>query len=127
MPIKPLESKNNWSVFLKITLLGGLMISAIFVNRFFLKKNKDISNVLGTAQEIKQINSSNLITDSIKKVEDVAGTVLGEATDTVNKLASDTGSYISSIIYDSSIGKIVEQVDKLPKDQQEKIKEQICK
>lgn len=103
------------------------MISAIFVNRFFLKKNKDISNVLGTAQEIKQINSSNLITDSIKKVEDVAGTVLGEATDTVNKLASDTGSYISSIIYDSSIGKIVEQVDKLPKDQQEKIKEQICK
>ena len=127
MPIKPLESKNNWSVFLKLMLLGGLMMGAVVINKIFTKKNQDIPSVLGTAQEIKQINNSNLIKDSIKKAEEVGGVILGETTDTFNKLTSDAGSFVSKVVYENSIGKIVEQVDKLPKDQQEKIREQICK
>ena len=76
---------------------------------------------------MRQVQENNLVKDSINKVEEVGGVVLGEATNTVNKLASDAGSFVSSLIYDNSIGKVIDQVDKLPKDQQEKIREQICR
>jgi len=76
---------------------------------------------------VRQVQENNLVKDSINKVEEVGGVVLGEATNTVNKLASDAGSFVSSLIYDNSIGKVIDQVDKLPKDQQEKIREQICR
>ena len=91
---------------------------------------------MGKTQEIKlptqekrieEVQKNNLVKDSIKKVEEVSGVVLGEATDTLNKLTSDAGSLVSTVIYDNSIGKVVDQIDKLPKDQQERIREQICK
>ncbi len=90
-----------------------------------MKKTKEIPSVLGKTQEIKlqtqeklvkKVQESDLINNSIKKAEEVSGVILGEAK-----------SFVSDIIYNNSIGKVVEQIDKLPKDQQEKIKEQICK
>lgn len=130
MPIKPLEGKNNWSIFLKLMFLGGLVVSAVVIDKVFLKKTKEIPSVLGKTQEIKlqtqekkvgvghdrPVQKSDLINDSIKKVEEVSGVVLGEAK-----------SFVSDVIYNNSISKVVEQIDKLPKDQQEKIREQICK
>ena len=125
MPIKPLEGKNNWSIFLKLMFLGGLVVGAVVIDKIFLKKTKEIPSVLGKTQEIKlqtqeklvkKVQESDLINNSIKKAEEVGGTILGEAK-----------SFVSDVIYNNSIGKVVEQIDKLPKDQQEKIKEQICK
>lgn len=121
--------------------LGGLVISAVVIDKVFLKKTKDIPSILGKTQEIKlqtqkkmvgvghdrPVQKSDFVNDSIKKAEEVGGVVLGEATDTLNKLTSDAGSFVSNIIYENSIGKIVEQIDKLPKDQQEKVKQEICK
>ena len=125
MPIKPLEEKNNWSIFLKLMFLSGLVVGAVVIDKVFLKKTKEIPSVLGKTQEIKlqtqeklikKVQESDLINNSIKKAEEVSGVVLGEAK-----------SFVSDVIYNNSIGKVVEQIDKLPKDQQEKIKEQICK
>ncbi len=136
MPIKPLERKTDRSMFLKAFFLLILITTGILLDKIFLKKSKDIPSILGKTQEIKlqtqrklveKVQKSDFINDTIKKAEDVGGTILGEATDTIIKLSSDTGSFISDIIYQNSIGKIVEQVDKLPEDQQEKIKEQLCK
>ena len=141
MPIKPLEGKTDRSLLFKLSLLIVLIVTGILLNKILLKKNKEIPSILGKTQEIKlqtqkkmvgvgrdrPVQKSDFINDTIKKAEDVGGTILGEATDTVNKLTSDAGSFVSNIIYENSIGKIVEQVDKLPKDQQEKIREQICK
>ena len=125
MPIKPLERKNNWQVFIKLIFIGGLIISAVVIDKVFLKKTKEIPSVLGKTQEIelqtqeklvKKVQENNFINDSIKKAEEVGGVVLGEAK-----------SFVSDVIYNNSIGKVVEQIDKLPKDQQEKVREQICK
>ncbi len=136
MPIKPLEKKNNWSIFVKLIFLGGLVISAVIIDKIFLKKAKEIPSVLGKAQEIKlqtqeklikKVQKSDLINDSIKKAENISGVVLGETTDTLNKITSGAGSFVSDVIYSNSLGKVVDQIDKLPKDQQEKIREQICK
>ena len=136
MPIKPLEGKTDRSLLFKLSFLIALIVTGILLNKILLKKNKEIPSILGKTQEIKlqtqkklveKVQKSDFINDTIKKAEDVGGAILGEATDTITKLSSDAGSFISDIIYENSIGKIVEQVDKLPKDQQEKIKEQICK
>ena len=134
MPIKPLERKTNRSAFFKVLFLVTLVATGILLDKVFLKKTKEIPSVLGQTQEKmvgvghdRPVQENNLINDSIEKVEEVGGVVLGEVTDTVNKLTSDAGSFVSDVIYNNSIGKVVEQIDKLPKDQQEKIKEQICK
>ncbi len=136
MPIKPLEGKTDRSLLFKLSLLIVLIITGILLNKILLRKTKEIPSILGKTQEIKlqtqkklveKVQKSDFINDTIKKAEDLGEAVLGEATDTITKLSSDAGSFVSNIIYENSIGKIVEQVDKLPKDQQEKIKEQICK
>ncbi|MFA5770045.1 MAG: hypothetical protein WC894_00945 [Patescibacteria group bacterium] len=134
--IKPLEANNNRSVLLKVFFLVTLVASGILLDKIFFKKPQDIPSILGKNQKIelqaqkelvKQVQESHLVKDSIKKAEEFGGVVLGEATDAVNKLVSDSGSFVSEVIYNSSIGKVVDQIDKLPKDQQEKIREQICK
>lgn len=136
MSIKPLESKADRSALIKILFLVTIVATGILLDKIFLKKNQDVPNILGKTQEIKlqtqekitkEIKESNFVNDSIKKAEEVGEVVLGEATNTLNQLTSDAGSFVSDIIYNNSIGKVVEQIDKLPKDQQEKIKEQICK
>ena len=134
--IKPLEAKPDRSVLFKAVFLVTVITTGILLDKIFLKKSQDIPSILGKTQEIKlqtqekivkKVQESDLINDSVKKAEEVGGTILGEATNTINKLTSDAGSFVSDVIYNSSIGKVVDQIDKLPKDQQEKIREQICK
>ena len=134
MPIKPLETKTDRSALFKVLFLITLVATGVLMDKIFLEKNKEIPSVLSNAQEKivkagqdRPIQENNFVNNSITKAEEVSSTILGEATDTVNKLTSDAGSFISNIIYKNSIGKIVDQVDKLPEDQQKKIKEQICK
>ncbi|MEK7633827.1 MAG: hypothetical protein AAB437_03210 [Patescibacteria group bacterium] len=124
MLIKPLEIKTNQSALLKVFFLITLITAGILLDKVFFKKSKDIPSILGKTREIKlptqeklikEVQDSDLVKDSIKKAEEIGGVVLGEAR-----------SFVSDVIYDNSIGKIVEQMDKLPKDQQEKIREQIC-
>lgn len=135
MIIKPLEKNSSPSIY-RVFFLMTLVATGVLLDRVFLKELQDVPIVLGKSQKIelqaqdelfKKVQENNLIKDSINKAEEVGGVVLGEATDTVTKLASDASSYVSDVIYSSSIGKVVEQIDKLPKDQQEKIREQICR
>jgi hypothetical protein len=137
MPIiKPLEEKNHKPSIYRFLFLITLIATGILLDRIFLNESRNIPSILGKTQEIKllaqdeivnKVQESSLVQDSINKAEEVGGVVLGEATNTLTKLTSDAGSLISTVIYDNSIGKVVDQIDKLPKDQQEKIKEQICK
>ena len=123
--IKPLETKPDRSALFKGVFLVTVITTGILLDKIFLKKSQDIPSILGKTQEIKlqtqekivkKVQESDLINDSIKKAEEVGGTILGEAK-----------SFVSDVIYNSSIGKVVDQIDKLQKDQQERIKEQICK
>ncbi len=136
MIIKPLERKTSQTIFLKTLFLITLIAIGILLEKVLLQKSHDIPSILGKTREIKlptqeklikEAKNNDLVKDSTKKVEEVSGAVLGEATDILNKLSSDAGSFVSNVIYNNSIGKVVEQIDKLPKDQQEKIREQICK
>lgn len=141
MPIKPLETKTDRSALIKVLFLVTLVATGILLDKIYLNKPQKINNILGKPQEIKlqiqektievgldrPVQENSLVKNSIKKTEEMGGVVLGEATAAISKLASDAGSFVSDIIYSNSIGKVVDQIDKLPKDQQERIRKQICK
>lgn len=136
MIIKPLEKKSNQSALFRVLFLVTLIGTGILLDKIFTKQKAEIPRILGKSQEIKfptqekiveQIQGSDLVKDSIKKVEDMGGVVLGETTDTLTKLTSDAGSLVSNVVYNNTIGKVVEQIVKLPQDQQVRIREQICK
>jgi len=137
MPIiKPLEAKNNKSSIYRLLFLIALVATGVLLDKIFLKESRNIPSILGKTQEIqlqtqdkliKQVQESNLVKDSINKAEEDGGVVLGEVSNALTKLTSDASALVSTVIYDNSIKKVVDQIDNLPKDQQEKIREQICK
>ena len=60
-------------------------------------------------------------------VSDLGGSVLGTATEYVSDIASKSAGTVEGFVVDSTVGGIVKQVEKLPKKQQEDIKEALCK
>ncbi|KKP86681.1 MAG: hypothetical protein UR89_C0016G0010 [Candidatus Roizmanbacteria bacterium GW2011_GWA2_35_8] len=136
MKIKPLEKNNNFKIGLKLFFLISLIGTGFLLDKVFVSKLPDTPKILGETQKIKgnlqdkliaKVQNSNLVNESVKGAEKISGQILGEASELVADVTSSASSTISTFIYENSIGKIVDQVSKLPQDQQEKIKEQICK
>jgi len=136
MKIKPLEKSNNFGMGLKLFFLVGLIGTGFLIDKVFVRKMSDAPVVLGKTKGIKgslqdklvaEVQNSNLVKESVEGAGRLGGQILGDATEIIADVASSASSTVSTFIYENSIGKIVDQVSKLPKDQQEKIREQICK
>jgi len=130
MVIKPLEKKSDPIFFLKLLFLVSLVATGIFLDRFFVRKNIDVPSILGKTKETErkqEKKTSDFIEDSLKKTQKLGESVLGETTNFIQNTAENISTSVSDLIYENSLGKIVDQIDKLPKDQQERIKDQICK
>lgn len=136
MAIKPLEKKKNIGMILKTVFLIGLIGTGLLIDKAFADKKKDLSKILGKSQELKQeveqklvdkVQNSDIITESLKAGEKIGGEILGQSTDFISNITAQAASTAGDIIYQNSIGKLVEQIDKLPKDQQDRVREQICK
>ena len=136
MTIKPLEKKKNIGMIFKIVFLVALIGAGLFIDKVFANKKKDLAEVLGKSQELKQeveqklvekVKNSDIVTQSLKTGEKIGGEILGQSTTFITDIATKAASTASDLIYQNSIGKLVEQIDKLPQDQQNRIKEQICR
>jgi translation initiation factor IF-2 len=134
MVIKPIEKANRGLMIKVIFLCFLILISAVF-GFFIKKKSKDIPSVLGEIERSKgetekklvdKVQKSDLVAESVKKAEEVGGQILGETTNLIQDIANKAASMASDLIYQNSIGKLVDQIDKLPQNQQERVKEQIC-
>ncbi|KKR68679.1 MAG: hypothetical protein UU09_C0004G0006 [Microgenomates group bacterium GW2011_GWA2_40_6] len=135
MAIKPLEKKKNIGMILKIVFLVALIGAGLLIDKVFANKKKDLAKVLGKSQEIKkeveqklidEVQNSDIVVQSLKTGEKIGGEILGQSTNFISDITAKAASMAGDIIYQSSIGKLVEQIDKLPQDQQDRIKEQIC-
>lgn len=122
--IKPLENKKNNKIKIKVFFLLSLFIFGIIFSLYFknnkkteIKKNNSIKEVLGEKTEIKKIENE------AKKYKEE---VLNEINNFYQKTQQKSSELISSFIYDATIKPIVNQINRLPKDQKEKIKEEIC-
>lgn len=129
MTIKPLEKKKNIGMILKIIFLISLIGTGLLIDKIFANKKKNLSEVLGKSQQLDQVKkkSNDIVAESIKTGEKIGGEVLGQSTNFISNIAAQAASTAGDIVYQNTIGKLVDQISKLPKDQQERIKEQICK
>lgn len=133
MTIKPLE-KQDKNLLLKIIFILVLIIAALFLSKLYSNKNKSSfsetssqKKVLGeTIKNIKEILPTN-INKTVKKVEETTGEVLGEVTNLLTNSASKSAQTVTDFLFENTVGKVVEQIEKLPQKQQEEIKKRICK
>ena len=135
MKIKPLEKKKNIGIILKVVFLFSLILTGLLIDKVFASKKNDLAAVLGKSQVAKQeiqqnlvdqVQNSNIVAQSLKTGEKIGGEILGQSTAFVTDIAAKAASTAGDIIYQNSIGKLVEQIDKLPQDQQDRVREQIC-
>ncbi len=124
MAIKPLEKKKNVGMVLKIVFLIGLIGTGLLIDKAFANKKKNLSKVLGKSQELKQKVEQKLV-DKVQN-NDIVTQSLKASTSFISNITAQAASTAGDIIYQNSIGKLVEQIDKLPKDQQDRVREQIC-
>ena len=67
------------------------------------------------------------VDDLKQKGEEMVGEVLGLVEDKATQLATQSAKTVSDVVFDSTLGNFLKQIEKLPKEQREKIKEEICK
>ncbi len=133
MPIRPLEKKQKDGFIPKLIFLLVLLCAAFVLNFIIKNRVKKPENILG-AENIQKPAPINLEND-VKKISNgltaetkgIAENVLRATTNIVGAIASKSSEVISNVVFENTIGKIVEQVEKLPENEQEKIRQEICR
>ena len=135
--LRPLEkNKINRFFYLKILFLLFLIGASLFGNYYFYNKIKEKPEVLSATKKNKKNDFSidkvfnkgkKTVEDLKEKGEEMAGQVLGIVEDKAVQLASQSAKTVSDFVFDSTLGNILKQIEKLPKEQREKIKEEICR
>jgi hypothetical protein len=130
------KNKTNKFFYLKILSLLFLIGVSLYGNYYFYNKAKQKPDVLSATKKNKK---NNLSIDSIlnqgkktveglkQKGEEMAGQVLGIVEDKAVQLASQSAKTVSDFVFDSTVGNLLRQIEKLPREQREKIKEEICR
>ena len=124
MGLKPLEKRRSRNkikiIALVIIILFGLLISK-------LPRREEENNVLGKSSFNLEKEKKKITDNFSKKKEDVIGQTLGLSTNFINDLGSRSTKIVADYIYDNGLKNLIKQINRLPKEQQEKIKESICK
>ncbi len=128
-----------WQPVLLITLLLlGYVVVPIIAKQVTTKaqKKESIGSTLG-AETIKNNlqDSVNNVQDAVKPYSDQlqkdAGSVLGIAQQTVQNtiqsVASQSADQAKQFLFDNTLGKLLQNLNSLPADQQDLIKKAICK
>ena len=135
--LRPLEkNKTHKFFYLKMVSLLFLIGASLYGNYYFYNKIKQKPEVLSVKKENKRnpfsidevFNQGKKTVDDLKqKGEEVASQVLGIVEDKAVQLASQSAKTVSDFVFDSAVGSLLRQIEKLPREQREKIKEEICR
>lgn len=132
MGIKPLEKKKTNGLVPKLIFLIALLCVGLAIDIVSKNVRKNKPEVLSASQPqtttVNPIQDVKQMTDGlVRQTETSAASVLSLATQVIQNTASKSSALVSGLIYDNTFGKLVDQVKSLPPDQQQRIKEQICK
>jgi len=119
---------------LVVLLLAGYIVVPIIAkkNSNLLEGNKT-GSTLGAETVKKQFSDgvSNIIKPVSDQLQKEAGVVLGLAQQTVQQtmqgIASKSANQAKEFVFDNTLGKILQNINTLPTDQQDLIKKAICK
>ena len=110
MAIKPIEKSSNGAV-LKVATLIFLLLAGFAFSKMSESKNNesDKQQVLSIETEKKDLGKSaeNLAENILYKSQDVAGQILGEASDLVENIASKSSYPLTNILIKQTIKKFI--------------------
>ena len=125
-----------WQPALLVTLLllGTFVIPLIAKNSSSAQKSESNSSALGasttTAEKLSNSvnNIVNPLSQNLKKdAEAVLGVAQQAVSQTVQDIASKSASQAKEFVFDNTLGKLLQNINTLPTDQQDFIKKAICK
>lgn len=112
----------NWGRFV---LLIAVIALVIFLKNLDQKKPAKASISKASQKEVKGI--ANEIDKKVREGEKVAGDVLGTAGNFVVQQATKSAQIVTDLVVKNTVKGITDQVEKLPPQQQEEIRENLCK
>lgn len=107
----------------RIAILAGIIILGSLLKVTY-DKNKAGESIKETPV-VKGV--SKYVEEKLEEGGKTLNEVLGETKSFVSEQASKSASAVTSVVLEESSKKVVEQIEKLPKEQQEEIKQNICK
>ncbi len=133
MAMKPIDNKPDYFLILRLFFISALIVTAVIFNKTRSGQVKSRNEVLGQTKENTlsldnlQAGAKKILDEAANKTEETLGDVLGQAQTFAEQTASKSASSVSDFIFDNTVGSIIKQIDKLPQNQQEDIRRNICK
>jgi len=136
MAVKQLDDpKANY--FPKVIFILLLIVSASFLFKFAQSRQFN-QKVLGEDTNLKKKEKTYSLVDIRKSGEDLygqvstsiqkeTGIVLGTFTDLLSDVASKSADTVKEYVITNAVGNIMKQIDKLPGQEKEMIKKEICR
>jgi len=124
-----------WQPTLLITLLllGNVLIPMILKEKELKPPKKEsLGSTLGIESIKKQVNEElknvKPLTDQLQKeAEKVLGVAQETVQQTVQNVATQSTEKAKEFVFDNTLGKVLQNINTLPADQQDLIKKAICK
>lgn len=121
------------NVIFILLLIGGSILVGFFVGK---RQVNDTGTVLGVKKEddqkkVEENNSFSTLGKVLGVMTNGVGTSLQNSVKQISSVITDTASKsaenVTDAFFDSTVGTVLKQIDKLPEKQQEDIKRNICK
>ncbi len=114
--------------FLRIVFIGVVIIIAVSFVRKTAKvqtKKNSFSNVLG--EERHNTSPASPVERTFDKSMQVVGGFIDKTTDFVQSQASNAAGVVANTVVQNTAKSVAGQIQKLPPDQQQELKKQLCK
>lgn len=132
--IKPLDKNESKKMIAKVIFLALIIFLGFILSTFFKPqkpvepaKDKQILGEAADEEKASEIKKTLNLAELEKKAKETKDFILGETTSLVEKSKTAVQEEVSSAVYQTTLKPIVDQINRLPADQQERIREQICK
>ncbi|MFA5136436.1 MAG: hypothetical protein WC489_03505 [Patescibacteria group bacterium] len=134
--IKSIDGDSRKPSIIGVAVIIFLLLSAVIVSYAQLHKpSKDMRS--RETDGAQQITNTDLVSDLTNSAGDVLGTVtektqkqvetvVEDTKSTILESASNSASTLKDYVWDNTAGLIIKELEKLPEDEQDKIKDQIC-
>jgi len=94
-------------------------------NQRFYQEQRKIRKIISIDSILNQ--GKKTVEDLKQKGQEFGGQVLSVMEEKATQIASQSAKTVSDFVFDSTLVNILKQIEKLPKEQREKIKEEICR
>jgi len=129
MGLKPLKKRSSHIyTVIKVGILLVIVILGLLVARSSQKKRGERGSVLGRKNFSLEKEEEKITKKISKSKKKILGQTLGLSTHLVENLNPRSAKkVVSDYVYDKTLGSLIKQINRLPKWQQKKIKESVCK